>query len=52
MTTSTENINQSMQVSQTDLAGDQQLRTDLKEAMSNAKEAMTKANDLFPILIL
>jgi len=45
LTDSTENINQSMQVVK-QLAGDQQLRSDLKEAMSNAKAAMGKANDL------
>ena len=45
LTNSTENINQSMQVVK-GLAGDQQLRSDLKEAMSNAKAAMGKANDL------
>lgn len=42
---STESINQSMQIVR-QVAGDQQLRSDLKEAMSNAKDAMTKADNL------
>ena len=45
LSTATENIAGSMKIVQK-LANDQGLRTDVKEAVSNARDVMGKANDL------